>query len=103
MPATIVELHEGAFVDVREALKWYQARSPDLAADFVEELGRAIETIREAPDRWPTGMNDTRKFLLWRFPFSVIYSYSAKDSRITVWAVAHGSRRPGYWESRSAE
>jgi len=93
-----VEYHEGATADVKNAVAWYQKRSPKAALDFIEELHRAAETIREAPDRWPKGRNETRRFLLWRFPFAVIYS--DQESMITIWAVAHGSRRPDYWAPR---
>jgi toxin ParE1/3/4 len=93
-----VEYHEGATADVKRAVAWYQKRSPKAALDFIEELHRAAATIREAPDRWPPGKNNTRRFLLWRFPFSIIYS--EQESVITIWAVAHGSRRPEYWARR---
>ena len=69
-----VEYHQGAIKDVRGAVAWYQKRSPKAALDFVEELHRAADTIREAPERWPTGKNNARRFLLWRFPFAIIYS-----------------------------
>ena len=93
-----VEYHEGATADVKAAVAWYQKRSRKAALDFVEELNRATQTIREDPERWPTGKNNTRRFLLWRFPFSIIYS--EHKSVITIWAVAHGSRRPEYWAQR---
>lgn len=93
-----LEYHQDAIGDVRSAVAWYRKRSRKAALDFVEELRRAAETIREAPDRWPAGKNNTRRFLLWRFPFAIIYS--EQESVITVWAVAHGSRRPEYWERR---
>jgi plasmid stabilization system protein ParE len=93
-----VEYHEGATADVKSAVAWYQEHSDKAALDFVQELKRATETIQEAPDRWPRGKNNTRRFLLWRFPFSVIYS--AQGSIITIWAVAHASRKPEYWARR---
>jgi toxin ParE1/3/4 len=98
MSAKRVEYHEAAVADVKSAVSWYRARSPKAAADFIDELDRAVDTIRVTPDRWPVGKNDTRRFLLWRFPFAVIYSET--ESAIIVWAVAHGSRRPEYWERR---
>lgn len=98
MNAKRVEYHEGASADVRNAVAWYLERSPKAARDFIEELQRAADTIREAPDRWPPGKTNTRRFLLWRFPFSIIYS--EQESLITIWAVAHGSRRPEYWARR---
>jgi toxin ParE1/3/4 len=93
-----VQYHEGATADVKTAVAWYQKRSPKAALDFIEELHRAADTIRKAPDRWPVGKNNTRRFLLWRFPFSIIYS--EQESVIMIWAVAHGSRRPEYWARR---
>ena len=98
MSARRIEYHEGASADVTSAVTWYQRRSPKAALDFIEELRRASEVIREAPERWPIGKNKTRRFLLWRFPFAIIYS--EQESVVTIWAVAHGSRRPGYWTKR---
>jgi toxin ParE1/3/4 len=98
MSAKRVEYHQGATADVKSAVAWYQQRSPKVALDFIEELQRAAYTILEAPERWPTGKNNTRRFLLWRFPFAIIYS--EHESVVTIWAVAHGSRRPEYWAGR---
>ena len=98
MSAKRVEYHQGAIADVKSALVWYEKRSAKAALNFVEELHRAAETIREAPERWPIGKNNTNRFLLWRFQFAVIYS--GRESVITIWAVAHGSRRPEYWAHR---
>jgi plasmid stabilization system protein ParE len=52
-----VEYHQGAIADVKSAVAWYQKRSSKAAQDFIEELQRAADTIREAPERWPTGKN----------------------------------------------
>jgi plasmid stabilization system protein ParE len=98
MSAKRVEYHQGAIADIKSAVAWYQQRSRKAALDFIEELNRAIATIREAPERWASGKNNTRRFLLWRFPFAIIYS--GEESIITVWAVAHGSRLPEYWTHR---
>ncbi|HEY2363019.1 MAG TPA: type II toxin-antitoxin system RelE/ParE family toxin [Candidatus Angelobacter sp.] len=98
MSAKSVEYHQGAIADIKSAVAWYQKRSRKAAFDFIEELNRAAATIREAPERWPIGKNNTRRFLLWHFPFAIIYS--EEESTITVWAVAHGSRLPEYWTHR---
>ncbi len=98
MSARRVEYHEGAIADAKSAVAWYQKRSRKAALDFIEELQRAADTICKAPQRWPAGPNNTRRFLLWRFPFSIIYS--TKKSTVTIWAVAHGSKRPEYWANR---
>lgn len=99
MDANRVVYHEGAIADVKNAVAWYQERSSKAALDFIDELNRATETIREAPERWPLQKNNSRRFPLWRFPFAVIYSEAGNV--ITIWAVAHGSRRPEYWTRRT--
>jgi toxin ParE1/3/4 len=98
MNTKLIEFHEGAAADVKNAVVWYRSRSRKAAADFVKEPQRAATTIRDAPGRWPSERNNTRRFLLWRFPFTVIYSND--QLTVTIWAVAHASRRPDYWAGR---
>jgi plasmid stabilization system protein ParE len=98
MTVSSVRYHQGAAADVKSAVAWYRRRSPKAASDFVEELDRAVATICKGPQRWPIRKGNTRQFLLWRFPFSIIYS--VQEGVIIIWAVAHGSRRPEYWSRR---
>jgi toxin ParE1/3/4 len=93
-----IEFELGASEDVKAAVAWYRKRSRRAASEFIEELNRATATIQEAPSRWALQIDNTRRFPLWRFPFFVIYE--EEDSRIVIWAVAHGSRRPDYWVNR---
>ena len=64
----------------------------------MKEVNYAIDRILEAPHRWPAGPHGTRKFLLHRFPYVVVYR--ELPSAVQVLAVAHGHRRPGYRETR---
>ena len=40
-----------------------------------------------------------RRYLMKHFPYSLVYTVSSEEIRIL--AVAHHSRRPGYWASRA--
>jgi toxin ParE1/3/4 len=93
-----VEFHEAASLELEAAFDWYLDRSESAAARFLADLNNAVATIAEAPHRWPEGNHGTRKFLLRRFPFAIVY----RDfpSSVQVVAVAHGHRRPGYWKNR---
>lgn len=93
-----VEFHEEARQEVVAALEWYLERSELAAAQFLQELDRAIEWVASSPSRWPEYVSGTRRFLLHRFPFAVIYR--ELPSRIQILAVAHVRRRPGYWKER---
>ena len=77
---------------------WYLERSETSATKFVAELDQALALVTESPARWPRGEYATRKFVLRRFPFAVIYR--EKETVVQVLAIAHGHRRPGYWKGR---
>jgi len=62
------------------------------------ELDSALDQIEEAPRQWPPYLGDTRRYLLRRFPFFVVYRET--KGGIEVLAVAHAHRRPGYWVGR---
>lgn len=98
MPHRSVELHPEALGDARSAYDWYFERNPSAAAAFLAEIDRAVEEITEAPERWPRFLFGTRRFVLRRYPFSVVYRVSG--GTIQVVAFAHGRRRPGYWRTR---
>lgn len=95
-----IELHPEAIAEARDAREWYAGRSPVAADAFMAELDGAVEGIRQWPDRWAAYLHGTRRYLLKRFPYLVIYR--ATTEKIQVIAVAHGRRKPGYWRRRLA-
>jgi plasmid stabilization system protein ParE len=98
MPPTPIDVHRLAAREARAARRWYARRSPATAQRFVDELRRAFREIAAAPTRWSPHLHGTRTFRLRKFPYLVVYFDSG--SVIQVMAVAHGSRRPGYWRRR---
>jgi len=98
MARTRVELHEEAIAEARAIREWYAARSPAAAEAFMAELDRAREQIAEFPEAWAPYVSRTRRYLMRRFPFSVVYR--KQGQKIQVIAVAHHRRRPGYWKRR---
>jgi plasmid stabilization system protein ParE len=98
MGVKLVQIHPQALAELKSALTWYLDRSETAAVKFVAELDRAIDLITESPKRWPAGEYSTRRFVLPRFPFAVIYR--EKETGLEVLAIAHGHRRPSYWKER---
>jgi hypothetical protein len=45
----------------------------EAAEAFIAELDLAIERIEEAPHQWPPFLANTRRYLLRRFPFFVVF------------------------------
>jgi toxin ParE1/3/4 len=91
-------LHPEAWLEFEAADDWYFSRSLDASIAFLSDIYDALEGISQAPNRWPKHLHGTRRFVLDRFPFSVIY---LDDSDwVTIVAVAHSKRKPGYWKRR---
>lgn len=97
--ASVLEYLETALEEAEAAAEWYAVRSETAALAFSEELDAAEEAFARSPEAWPRFEGGTRRYLLRRFPFSVIYRIEAH--RILIVAVAHAHRRPGYWRIRT--
>jgi toxin ParE1/3/4 len=93
-----LELHPAALAELKSAVAWYSERNQSATLNFVSELERAIDLVIASPGRWPMGERGTRKFVLQRFPFAIVYR--EKETVVQVLAIAHGHRRPGYWKGR---
>ncbi|MDI1477973.1 type II toxin-antitoxin system RelE/ParE family toxin [Polyangium sp. y55x31] len=87
-----VEFLPAAVTEAEEAAGWYAEKDPRVAVAFSEELERALRRIEDAPGRWPSYLHGTRRVLLRRFPFCVVYR--EEPSRVIVVAVAHTRRSP---------
>lgn len=91
--------HPDVAVEVKASYDWYQEKATGLGDDFIAEPESAYTAITELPGTWPKFHKGFRRFLLTRFPFSVIYKVT--DSHIVIVAVMHNSRKPGYWLVRA--
>lgn len=93
-----LEFHPAAHAEADAAFDYYLECSPQVAAAFLAALEDARSAIAANPNTWADYLYGTRRYLLRRFPFVVVYRVT--QSRIEVVAVAHGRRRPGYWKDR---
>ena len=81
-----------------EAALFYEAATILLGSDFLDDVQRAVETIRNFPHAGEAIDSTFRRILLHRFPFSLIYA--VEQDGIVIIAVAHHVRHPNYWRSR---
>ena len=95
-----------ADADVREAIDYYLAESPEIALAFVDALEAAYEHIRRSP---ATGspryghelsLPGLRFWPCRRFPYLVFYA--ALDYRIEIWRVLHAKRDIPHWLQEGA-
>jgi len=88
--------------EMTEAARWYEERVEGLGKRFLSEVRATVAYIRSRPEE-PAVVS---KYSPWRvrsrrvkrFPYAIIYELREKEC--VVVAVAHSSRRPGYWRSR---
>ena len=97
MPKII--FHPDIEYEVKSSYTWYQKQAEGLGEDFLTELETGYEAIIELPNTWPKFQQEFRRFLLSKFPFSIIYQFNGKI--IFIVAVMHNSRKPGYWIERT--
>ena len=93
-----LEFHPEAELELIESALYYDKQVPGLGERFESEIRYATDLMLDQPEIGPLVDPNLRKFILTRFPFTLYYSITADVLRIE--AVAHQSRRPGYWKSR---
>lgn len=98
MPSRLVSLQDEAIAEARAAREWYEVRSVAAAEAFMEELDRIIDRIGEYPEAGAPYLSGTRRYLMRRFPFFVVYREQRRTQQVL--AVVHARRRPGYWRKR---
>jgi len=94
----IYEFHPEAEQEFVEAAAYYERNVRGLGERFGSEVRHAIERLLEYPELGSPIDADLRRLLLTRFPYFLIYSFTADLLRVV--AVAHSRRRPGYWRTR---
>ncbi len=93
-----LKFHPEISHEIKKSYTWYQEQATGLGGDFLDEPEDAYQVISQLPGTWPLFQKGFRRYLLARFPFSVIYR--EHDSFIYIVAIMHNSRKPGYWLSR---
>ena len=82
------------------AMQWYLADGGPVPAEFFEhEVDRALRLLDFMPRLGTPGYGGTRTWPVRDFPYTVIYR--VESDGISVIAVAHQSREPGYWRGRA--
>ncbi len=90
--------HEHAETEFDRAVKYYEDCRHGLGIDFAQEVYTTIDRIIQYPEAWSPMSKNTRRCLVNRFPFGVIYQ--VKSGFVRIIAVADLRRRPDYWLDR---
>ena|ERR1051325_2170446 len=96
-----VYLHPKAQAELHDSVVFYREHGGEPLVDhFKAAIVSGLRAVSEHPLRFPAlaSIKEARHVLLGKFPFSIIYIDRPKS--VWVIAVAHGSRKPGYWQGR---
>lgn len=99
-----VRILEEASQEAIEAAAWYEYEQPGLGAEFFAAVDAVIDIIEEnfiPLSPLPENAADTgaKRLILERFPYDIVVIELPEEA--IVIAVAHHSRKPGYWRERS--
>lgn len=84
--------------EMDDAFCYYQQQMNGLGDDYIKEIMATINRIKLNPYAWSIFSENTRRCLVNRFPFAIIYQIEEK--RILIVAIAHLHRNPEYWKNR---
>ena len=93
-----VEFHHEAYDEVIEAMAFYEERQEGLGVELWKTVRKTLDRIGDNPTGPERITPNLRRESVPRFPFS--FDYGIKSDTLWVVAVAHHSRREGYWRRR---
>ena len=94
----IVRFLKPAEQEMLNAARYYELQSPSLGEDFLVKIESAIHDIAENPERWPIIHSYTRRRMIHRFPYALLYRIDPEE--VVILAVSHLRRNPIYWLER---
>jgi plasmid stabilization system protein ParE len=91
--------HPEAEAELNDAVDYYDACQEGLGLEFAREVHATIENICDFPLAWTPLSPNTRRCLLRRFPYGVVYQL--KIGEIVIIAIMQLNRKPDYWRKRN--
>lgn len=93
-----IQFLETAQAELDEAIIYYNQQRAGLGDEFLDEIVGALDRIARFPVAWHILSKRTRRYLLRRFPYGIIYQHKA--GQLLIVAIGHLSRKPMYWRDR---
>jgi len=92
-------VHPDANAELNIAAAFYSAQAnKQLGLALISEFEKAASLLLGNPELGTPWVAGTRRFIMRRFPFSIVYRLF--PDHLFIIAVAHQKRRPNYWHWR---
>ncbi|MDQ1339410.1 MAG: hypothetical protein QG567_562 [Campylobacterota bacterium] len=94
-----LSFHPDVANEIKDSYVWYEEQQlQGLGSQFLIELEDGYIAIAHFPDAWVNFQHGFKRYILNKFPFSIIYKTTKME--IFIAAVMHNSRKPLYWLDR---
>jgi plasmid stabilization system protein ParE len=84
--------------EYKEAARFYRQIDSTLAREFIAPVEESVAAICRNPLACLVATLNIRRCLIAQFPYGLFYSHDAEN--VTIYAVMHLHREPGYWIER---
>ena len=100
MKITFLKLAEK---ELDDAVDYYESEQRGLGIRFQAEVALSLSRIVRQPLSYQEIGKYSRRCLVHKFPYGVIFQYREVSEEILVVCVAHLHRRPDFWLSRESQ
>ena len=88
--------------ELDDAFEYYESEQAGLGFRFLAEVEHSLSRVTGQPLSYQEIGEYSRRCLVHKFPYGVIYQYTEDPERILVLCVAHLHKKPDYWVSRES-
>ncbi|ABD40467.1 conserved hypothetical protein [Methanospirillum hungatei JF-1] len=93
--------HPEAEQELLQAVSYYEKCRPGLGIEFSHEVYLAITRILQFPESYAQFSTHSRRCILNRFPYGILYSPGKTDGSIIILAVMNLHRKPNRYVNRN--
>jgi len=95
-----VVIDTDAFIDVQEAVDWYNQQKQGLGEEFFTTFDNEVQRICRNPFAFAVKYRKTRSNFTGKFPYGIYYEIDNEKETVIVIAVVSSSRNSDVWKNR---
>lgn len=96
---TRIRFSEFAKNELNDAGDWYERQQAGLGTRFRHDVRESALRIAAAPLLFPVELENMRRYVMTRFPFTL--RYVLRGDEVWIMTVSHQHRLPDYWVDRN--
>ncbi len=88
------KFHPAAQEEYESSVSWYLSRSSTAASNFVISVDGGLLNICNDPKKYRNEYKNYYEFILYKYPYTVIYTIEEHQNLIIIIAIYHQKRQP---------